>query len=133
MSGADTNTAGGAAGTNSFNGLRVIAFESRMAAETRALIERYGGRAMVAPSMREVPLEDNQAALDWASHVLKDEFDCVIFLTGVGTRELFRVIASRYPPEEVVAALKRITTVARGPKPVAAMRELGFVPTIVGA
>ena len=86
-----------------------------MVAETRALIERCGGRGTVAPSMREVPLEDNQAALDWASHVLKDEFDCAIFLTGVGTRELFRVIASRYTQGDVVAALKRITTVARGP------------------
>src|SRR5580698_8662044 len=105
MSGADTKTASGVAGANSFNGLRVIAFESRMAAETRALIQRYGGRATVAPSMREVPLEDNQAALDWASRVLKDEFDCAIFLTGVGTRELFRVIASRYQREDVVAAL----------------------------
>jgi uroporphyrinogen decarboxylase len=131
MSESDTNPASGAAAANSFNGLRVIAFESRMAAETRALIQRYGGRATVAPSMREVPLEDNQAALDWASRVLKDEFDCAIFLTGVGTRELFRVIASRYQREDVVAALKRITTVARGPKPVAAMRELGFEPTIV--
>jgi uroporphyrinogen decarboxylase len=131
MSSVDANTASGEASESGFNGLRVIAFESRMAAETRALIERYGGRATVAPSMREVPLEDNHAALDWAARVLKGEFDCAIFLTGVGTRELFRVIASRYPREAVVAALKRITTVARGPKPVAAMRELGFAPTIV--
>jgi uroporphyrinogen decarboxylase len=131
MSGADTNTASGADAANNFNGLRVIAFESRMAVETRTLIERYGGRATVAPSMREVPLEDNQAALDWASQILKGEFDCAIFLTGVGTRELFRVIASRYSKEEVIEALKRITTVARGPKPVAVMRELGCEPTIV--
>jgi uroporphyrinogen decarboxylase len=131
MNSADRNTASGIADERGFNGLRVIAFESRMAAETRALIERYGGRATVAPSMREVPLEDNHAALDWAARVLKSEFDCAIFLTGVGTRELFRVIESRYSRDEVVAALKQITTVARGPKPVTAMRELGFEPTIV--
>src|SRR5580658_4004949 len=74
MSGGDMNTAGSAARESGFNGLRVIAFESRMAAETRSLIERYGGRATVAPSMREVPLEDNHAALDWAARVLKGEF-----------------------------------------------------------
>ncbi|HUN59482.1 MAG TPA: uroporphyrinogen decarboxylase [Candidatus Binataceae bacterium] len=131
MSSAKTNRVSDEVVESGFKGLRAIAFESRMAAETRALIERYGGRATVAPSMREVPLEDNQAALDWAARVIKGEFDCVIFLTGVGTRELFRVVESRHAREEVVAALKRITTVARGPKPVAAMRELGFVPTIV--
>ncbi len=49
-----------------FGGLRVVAFESRMAAETQPMIERHGGVATVAPSMREVPLEDNHAALDFA-------------------------------------------------------------------
>ena len=49
-----------------FHGLRVVAFESRMAAETAKMIERLGGNAMVAPAMREVPLEDNHAALDFA-------------------------------------------------------------------
>ena len=131
MSITGTNTAGDLAGRNGFNGLRVIAFESRMAAEMRVLIERYGGQATVAPSMREVPLEDNHAALDWAARLFKGEFDCTVFLTGVGTRELFRAIESRYSRAEVVTALKQIMTVARGPKPVAAMRELGLTPTIV--
>ncbi|HEX4209066.1 MAG TPA: uroporphyrinogen decarboxylase family protein, partial [Candidatus Binataceae bacterium] len=131
MSITETKTVDGVIGERGFDGLRVIAFESRMAAEMRTLIERHGGRATVAPSMREVPLEDNHAALDWAERVLRGEFHCSIFLTGVGTRELFRVIESRYPHDQVVAALKQIMTVARGPKPVMAMRELGLMPTIV--
>ena len=47
-----------------FGGLRVVAFESRMASETAQLIERNGGHAMVAPAMREIPLGDNPAALE---------------------------------------------------------------------
>jgi uroporphyrinogen-III synthase len=73
-----------------FKGLRVVAFESRMAAETAAMIRRYGGVATVAPSMREVPLEDNPAAFDFARRLLSGGFDLVVFLTGVGVRELFR-------------------------------------------
>src|SRR5579863_2339404 len=116
--------------TASFNGLRVVAFESRMADETRALIERLGGRAIIAPSMREVPLEDNHAALNFAARLIAGELDVVIFLTGVGVRELFKVIETRHRREALIAALTRIMTVARGPKPVAALRTLGMAATI---
>ena len=51
-----------------FRGLRVVAFESRMAAETAKMLERLGAVAIVAPAMREVPLEDNHAALDFAQN-----------------------------------------------------------------
>src|ERR1700739_3590173 len=50
--------------TPDFAGLRYFAFESRMAAETKSLIERFGGRATVVPAMREVPLQDNYAAFE---------------------------------------------------------------------
>jgi uroporphyrinogen-III synthase len=64
--------------TPGFGGLRVVAFESRMAAEVATMIERRGGVAVVAPAMREVPLEDNHAALDFAERLLGGEFDAVI-------------------------------------------------------
>ncbi len=113
-----------------FGGLRVIAFESRMAAETRTLIERFGGCATVAPAMAEAPIEDNPAAFEFAAHLLAGEFDLVVFLTGVGVRELFRLLERRYRREDLVAALRGVTTVARGPKPVAALRELGVESTL---
>jgi uroporphyrinogen decarboxylase len=117
--------------TPGFGGLRVVAFESRMAAEVAAMIERRGGIAIVAPSMREVPLEDNHAALDFASSLLAGEFDVVVFMTGVGTRALFQAIETRHQLAAIVAALSRLTTVARGPKPIRALRDLGVEPTIV--
>src|SRR5216684_1863096 len=120
----------GRGGAANFNGLRVVSFESRLAAETAAMIERYGGRATVAPSMREAPLEDNQAAFEFADRILAGGFDIVILLTGVGVRQLFRVMEVRHLRAAIVAALSRVVTVARGPKPVAALRELGLEPTI---
>ena len=77
--------------TPHFAKLRVFAFESRMAAETASLIERFGGRATVVPAMREVPLQDNYAAFEFAARLLSRQIDLAIFLTGVGVRELFRV------------------------------------------
>jgi uroporphyrinogen decarboxylase len=113
------------------SGLRVVAFESRMAAEVATLITRRGGEAIIAPAMREVPLEDNQAALDFAERLLNGTFDVVVFLTGVGTRALFAVIETRHPRPLIVDRLKQVATVARGPKPVQALRELGVEPNIV--
>ena len=114
-----------------FAGLRVVAFESRMAAEVAALIERNHGVAIVAPSMREAPIEDNPQALDFAERLLGGRIEVVIFLTGVGTRALFRAIETRYPRAAITAALSRLVTVARGPKAVAALRENAIAPSIV--
>jgi uroporphyrinogen decarboxylase len=116
--------------TPDFAGFRVFAFESRMAAETASLIERFGGRAIVVPALREVPLEDNNAALDFAAKLLAAQTDAVIFLTGVGVRRLFRIMETRYEREQLVKATAGLLTVARGPKPVAALRELGIEATI---
>ena len=113
-----------------FAGLRVFAFESRMAAETASLIERFGGRATVVPAMREVPLQDNYAAFEFGARLLAGHIDLAIFLTGVGVRELFRVTDTRYPREQLVRAMAGVVTVARGPKPVTALRELGLAAKI---
>ncbi len=117
--------------TPGFGGLRVVAFESRMAAEVATMIQRRGGVAIVAPAMREVALEDNHAALDFADRLLAGEFEVVIFMTGVGTRALFNAMETRHRRAPLVAALAAITTVARGPKPIRAMRDLGLEPSIV--
>ncbi|MGA9884798.1 MAG: uroporphyrinogen-III synthase [Candidatus Acidiferrales bacterium] len=106
-------------------GLRVLSLESRRAAEMTKLIESYGGRATVAPSMREVPLESNKEAMEFARELMVGAFDMVIFLTGVGTRALARVVETVYPLEEFRAALGKVAVVARGPKPVGALKELG--------
>ena len=113
-----------------FAGLRVLALESRRGEELARLIETYGGRPVVAPAMREVPLESNQEALEFVRALLRDEFDMVIFLTGVGTRALTGVAETLGPREEYAAALRRVRVVARGPKPVAALRELGVTPNV---
>ncbi len=110
--------------------MRVLALESRRAAELAKLVGTYGGEPVVAPAMREVPLESNKEALAFAKALFAGEFDMVIFLTGVGTRALLSVVETAYKREEYIAALQRVKVVARGPKPVAALRELGITPAI---
>jgi uroporphyrinogen-III synthase len=114
-----------------FAGLRVLALESRRAAELSKLISTYGGQPLVAPSMREVPLESNKEALEFAARLFANEFDMVIFLTGVGCRALLAVVETAYARDDYIAALQRLKVVARGPKPVAALREMGITPAIL--
>jgi uroporphyrinogen-III synthase len=113
-----------------FAGVRVLSLESRRAPEMAKLIASNGGRATVAPSMREVPLASNAEALAFARRLVEDGFDIVVFLTGVGTRALTRVVETVYPVERFVTALRKITIIARGPKPVAALKELGVPVTV---
>jgi uroporphyrinogen-III synthase len=114
-----------------FAGLRVLALESRRAPELSKLISNYGGLPIVAPAMREVPLESNSEALAFAAKLFAGEFDIVIFLTGVGARTLLGVVETTYKRDEYVASLQRLKVVARGPKPVAALREIGITPALI--
>jgi uroporphyrinogen-III synthase len=109
-----------------FGGLRVLALESRRAVEMAELIRRQGGEPFVAPSMREIPLEADEATARFAERLYAGEFDMMVLLTGVGTRQLNRLLGPRF-----VDALRALTVVARGPKPVAALREIGIVPAAV--
>src|ERR1019366_1097765 len=116
----------------SFRGLRVLALESRRAAEMEQLIRKQEGEPFVAPSMREIPLADNAEAFAFAEQLFAGGFEMVILLTGVGTRQLNRLLATRFPEAAFAEALRRVTLVARGPKPVAALRDMGLQPATVG-
>jgi uroporphyrinogen-III synthase len=80
--------------------------------------------------MREAPLENLKPVFRFAERMFAGEFDMMILLTGVGTRALARVIASRYGDGRFAEALRKITVVARGPKPVAALREMDVPVTV---
>jgi uroporphyrinogen-III synthase len=89
------------------------------------LISNNGGKPIVAPATREVAAEDNGDALKFVSALREGRLDIVIFLTGVGTRALAQAAEGICPREEFLTALGRTAVIARGPKPVAALRELG--------
>lgn len=113
-----------------FDGLRVLSLESRRSREIERLIRAQGGEPFVAPSMREVPLEDNPRAFAFAERLFRNEFEMMVLLTGVGTRLLGQVIATRWPANAFPEALRRITVVARGSKPVTVLREWNVPVTV---
>jgi uroporphyrinogen-III synthase len=112
--------------TNStFEGRCVLALESRRAREIAKLIANLDGVPIVAPSVREVPLESNKDALEFARRLAAGEIDMVVFTTGVGVKALASAVEPACSREELSRHLNAVTVVARGPKPTAALRELG--------
>jgi uroporphyrinogen-III synthase len=113
-----------------FGNLRVLSLESRRAREMGLLIANHGGQATVVASTREVPSGPNAEESAFAERLTQGEFQVVIFMTGVGTRALAQAIEPSCPREHLVAALNKVTVVARGPKPVAVLREFGVAITL---
>jgi uroporphyrinogen decarboxylase len=113
----------------SFSNLRVAAFESRRAVEMERLIERMQGVPLVSASMREVVIEEDRSSIDFANRLITGQVDVVIFLTGVGTLMLVERIERHVRRQQFLDALTDIKTIARGPKPAAALKQLGIEPT----
>jgi uroporphyrinogen-III synthase len=113
-------------------GATIACLEARRAAEISQMIERAGGRVYLAPTLREVPVEDDAPIRAWIERLTEDRFAAVIFLTGVGCRILLEWAEPRGLLPSIQAALARTRVVARGPKPVQVLRQRGvrvdFVP-----
>ncbi len=114
---------------SSFSTAKIGAFESRRADDLKRLIEKFGGEAHVSASMREVQLDDQREAIDFAHRLLVGDIDVVVLLTGVGFRYLMNVVSKHVDQERLIHSLTDVVTVARGPKPAAVMREFGLQPT----
>lgn len=88
-----------------------------------SLLRRHGCAPTVAPSMQEVPLEDNTGVFEFAEQLLARRFDAIIFLTGVGAKAMLEIAGQRYERDALLQALRSMTTIVRGPKPAAVLRE----------
>jgi uroporphyrinogen-III synthase len=112
------------------DGITVVSFESRLADETAGMIAKQGGNPISAPSMQEVPLEKHEAVFEFADHLFAGDVDVLICMTGVGTRMLVETLETRFERNEILTALSKLQIVARGPKPVRALKELGLPVTL---
>src|SRR6266540_6538856 len=108
-----------------FAGLRVLALESRRRDDMRSMIAARGGAAIVVPAVEERARTSMDEALAFARHLADGDLAMTVFLTGTGTRFLAGAIEGVLPRPAFADALNRTTVIARGPKPLAALRELG--------
>jgi uroporphyrinogen-III synthase len=110
---------------STFGGLCVLALESRRAREIAKLIANLDGVPIVVPSVREVALDSNEEALEFVRKLTAGQVDIVIFTTGVGVKALVSAVGNACSREKLTQYLNEVVVIARGPKPTAALRELG--------
>jgi uroporphyrinogen-III synthase len=119
---------------------RTIALpEARELDRLADLVEHDGGTALRCPLVAIHDAPDPRPAEAWLRALAAGEFDDVVFLTGEGLRRLLATAQRLGIHAEVVAALRRVRKVTRGPKPARALHEIGLssdlaapVPTSAG-
>jgi uroporphyrinogen-III synthase len=103
--------------------------EARMSRELSRLVEKHGGSPLCVPALREVPAP-HEATHGVIESLVEGRHDTVIFMTGVAASLLFEAAEQQGMRHDLVRGLTSVTTVARGPKPTAALRGFGVPPTL---
>jgi uroporphyrinogen-III synthase len=101
-----------------------------MSQELARLVEKHGGSPLCVPAISEAPSADPEAVSRVLDELAAQQHEVVIFMTGVAVALLFEVAEQLGRRVMLVAALRRVTTVCRGPKPSAALRGFGVPPTL---
>ncbi len=110
---------------------RIALLEARMSRELARLVEKHGGDPICVPAVRESGQDmDPEGARRLIAGLARGDHDIAVFMTGVAVSLLFEMAERLQLRPDLVAGLKRMTTVCRGPKPTAALRGFGVVPTL---
>jgi uroporphyrinogen-III synthase len=100
----------------------VALLESRLGRQLADLVQRRGGRPMLAPALAEVPDVDEATIARLLAELEASPPTVAIFQTGIGTRALFSATDSLGMSSRLLGLLEKCAVVARGPKPTAALR-----------
>lgn len=111
-------------------GRRILVPESRELDLFARMLEERGAEAVRCPLVTIRDVEDPAPVEAWLRRLASGAFDDLILLTGEGLRRLLGVAKRAGIEANVVAALKQLRTITRGPKPARVLRELGLVPGI---
>ncbi len=109
------------------DGLVVGIPAARKAADTAALVERFGGRPLVGPTVDETSSADADVA-QATSFMTRVRVNWSVHLTGTGTRRWIDIADRANLKTELLATLSKAHIVARGPKTRTALREFGLEP-----
>ena len=115
------------------DGLTVLIPESRELDLFATMLESEGATAWRCPLVRILDLEDTTDAEAWIDRLIAQPFQDVIWFTGEGLRRLTSLAHRQGRREAFIAAVARVRSITRGPKPAHALRELGLSPGLAAA
>lgn len=106
-------------------GMTLISFESRLSSTVMDGINRLGGTTIAAPSLQEIPFESGPELSALRRELLGGNIAVMIFMTGIGVKMIYERMKEDGEADAFVAALNKTTVIARGPKPLRVLHELG--------
>jgi uroporphyrinogen-III synthase len=113
------------AGALLLKGKTIAVLESRLGSQLAGLVEKRGGRPVLAPALAEIPDIDPGEIARLIGELEPRPPGAAIFQTGVGTRALFAAADSLGIAHRLLAVLSKCAVVARGPKPTGVLRSRG--------
>jgi uroporphyrinogen-III synthase len=108
----------------------VALLETRMSRELARLVEKHGGQPWCVPAVRECSELSPEIVRAFTERLGRDRDGIVVFMTGVAVALVFEAAEQIGMRADLVAALRRVVTVCRGPKVAAALRGFGVTPTL---
>ena len=110
------------------NGYRILILESREEAQFSKLLAEQGADVLQCPMFTIEDAPDAAPVEAWIRAAIEKPFDDLVLMTGEGLRRLMKAAKRMGVEKDLVAALGKARTFARGPKPGRALREIGLEP-----
>lgn len=111
---------------------RVVALaENRFLDALAKMLEKEGATAMRVPLISILDAEDMAPVDAWITQASAKWFDYCVFMTGEGIRRLVNRAEIIGQKESFIGGLSHMRLLARGPKPIAALKELGLAPSFL--
>ena len=110
------------------NGYRILILETREEAQFSRLLTEQGADVLQCPMFTIEDAPDPAPVEAWIRGAIKHPFDDLVLMTGEGLRRLMKAATRAGLDQDFIAALKGTRTLARGPKPGRALREIGYEP-----
>src|SRR4051794_14060920 len=111
-------------------GRRIALLETREAERLGQMLREQGAEIVSVPAVAIIDAPDPAAVLPGFGGFLAEPADYLVLLTGEGLSRLAALAQGRGRGPDFVAALRRTTTIIRGPKPARALRALGLAPQL---
>ncbi|WP_405583371.1 uroporphyrinogen-III synthase [Streptomyces sp. NBC_01092] len=107
-------------------GFTVGVTAARRADELGALLQRRGAAVLHAPALRIVPLADDSELLAATKEIIQRTPDIVVATTAIGFRGWIEAADGWGLGEDLLARLREVELLARGPKVKGAVRAAGL-------
>jgi uroporphyrinogen-III synthase len=115
--------------TGPLAGRTVALAEGRQLEDLARLLEAEGATALRYPLLSILDAPEPAPVLSWMHDLIAGRFGLVVLMTGEAVRRMFALAEREGLRSDLVEALGRTATLARGPKPALALKEIGLVPT----